>query len=347
MKRANGTGSIVKLPGNRRKPWAVRVPARNERGRIRQHYLSYHAKAADAQLALDDWCRTHQGPEPSAANWTLQQVYDAWSERKFDKLSPQAIAGYKADWNYIKHLSNRKMRLITVDQWQDCLTAADKMGKAPSTVEKVKSLMRALNRYAYERDIITKCYSEFTDKIEVVPVVKKDSLNDLQLAKLIQLVNAGEPWADVALILCYTGLRIAELLQLTPSDYHPNGGCDYIICGLKTEAGKNRIVPIHPKIKPYFLAWLAKGGEAIICKKNGTRISTNYYRRLYKKIMVQIGAPEATPHWSRYTFANNLHMAEADKLSIVRMMGHSDKGITDKYKPLSPEYLMSELIKWA
>lgn len=25
MKRANGTGNIVKLPGNRRKPWVVRV----------------------------------------------------------------------------------------------------------------------------------------------------------------------------------------------------------------------------------------------------------------------------------------------------------------------------------
>lgn len=26
MKRANGTGSIVKLSGNRRRPWAVRIP---------------------------------------------------------------------------------------------------------------------------------------------------------------------------------------------------------------------------------------------------------------------------------------------------------------------------------
>ena len=85
MKRANGTGSIVKLPGNRRKPWDVRVPARNERGRIRQHYLSYHAKAADAQAALDDWCRTHAAPEEITANWTLAQVYAAWSERHYLK----------------------------------------------------------------------------------------------------------------------------------------------------------------------------------------------------------------------------------------------------------------------
>ena len=54
MKRANGTGSVVKLPGNRRAPWAVKVPVRDRRGRVRQRYLSYHAKSADAQAALEE-----------------------------------------------------------------------------------------------------------------------------------------------------------------------------------------------------------------------------------------------------------------------------------------------------
>ena len=33
MKRANGTGSIVKLSGNRRRPWAVRIPLPHPAGR--------------------------------------------------------------------------------------------------------------------------------------------------------------------------------------------------------------------------------------------------------------------------------------------------------------------------
>ena len=44
MKRANGTGTLVKLSGNRRRPYAVRVPGRNERGRVIQRTLSYHER---------------------------------------------------------------------------------------------------------------------------------------------------------------------------------------------------------------------------------------------------------------------------------------------------------------
>ena len=36
MKRANGSGSIVKLSGNRRRPYMVRVSARDEYGHIVQ-----------------------------------------------------------------------------------------------------------------------------------------------------------------------------------------------------------------------------------------------------------------------------------------------------------------------
>ena len=69
MRRANGTGSVVKLSGNRRRPWAVRIPVRDSRGRVRQRYLSYHAKAAEAQAALDAWARTTTAPSPAGTPW--------------------------------------------------------------------------------------------------------------------------------------------------------------------------------------------------------------------------------------------------------------------------------------
>ena len=57
MKRANGTGSIVHLPGRRRRPWAVRVSGRGESGRVVQRLVSYHERAADAQSALEEYNR--------------------------------------------------------------------------------------------------------------------------------------------------------------------------------------------------------------------------------------------------------------------------------------------------
>lgn len=57
MRRANGTGSVTKLSGNRRRPYAVKVSFRDQYGVIRQRVLSYHAKAAEAQAALDEYIK--------------------------------------------------------------------------------------------------------------------------------------------------------------------------------------------------------------------------------------------------------------------------------------------------
>ena len=54
MRRANGTGSIVKLSGNRRRPYLVKISARDKDGYVRQVALSYHAKLQEAQEALAD-----------------------------------------------------------------------------------------------------------------------------------------------------------------------------------------------------------------------------------------------------------------------------------------------------
>ncbi len=53
-------------------------------------------------------------------------------------------------------------------------------------------------------------------------------------------------FVDWILIQCYMGWRPQELAKLKIADVHLDEG--YIIGGMKTIAGKNRIVPIHSKI---------------------------------------------------------------------------------------------------
>ena len=83
MRRANGTGSIVKLSGNRRRPYIVKISARDKDGYVRQVALSYHAKLQEAQEALEEYNRkaaAGQTPSADMLSWTVEQVYTAWSE---------------------------------------------------------------------------------------------------------------------------------------------------------------------------------------------------------------------------------------------------------------------------
>lgn len=59
-----GTGSIVKLSGNRRRPYIVKISARDKDGYVRQVALSYHAKLQEAQEALEEYNRKAAAGRP-------------------------------------------------------------------------------------------------------------------------------------------------------------------------------------------------------------------------------------------------------------------------------------------
>lgn len=335
MKRANGTGSVVKLSGNRRRPWAVKVSGRNEYGHVIQHIVSYHEKAAEAQLALEEYNRARAAgtaPSVNKLSLTVADVFEAWKAREYRKLKPASITSHNAAWNKrVSRFASRKMRDMTLDEWQSLMDEDEDAGLSQSSINNDALLIKALYSYAMERDIVGKDYSKFLDVPSVGAKRPRNALNDIQVTQLAQLAADGFPWADTALMLCYTGFRVSEFLQLTRFSYHPEEG-GYLQGGLKTDAGRNRIVPIHAKIRPYLLTWLAKEGQTIICDELGKPISPDRYRDYFQEVMQRVGAPEATPHWCRHTFATRLHTAKADPLAVKWLMGHSTKSdITAHY----------------
>ena len=80
MRRPNGKGSVYKLPGNRRKPWAVRVTLheKDSEGRTlcRHKYLGYYETWEDADNAL-----AHYRKHPynvDAHKITFEEVFEIW-----------------------------------------------------------------------------------------------------------------------------------------------------------------------------------------------------------------------------------------------------------------------------
>lgn len=336
MRRPNGTGSVIRQSGSRRRPYAVRIPARDKWGYVIQKNLSYHETAGEAYAALDAYNKARaEGAAPAAdmLSTTLRQVFDGWKGRVYRKLKPASIASHNAAWNNrVSRFAGRNMRDITLDDWQSILDDDEDRGLSQSSINNDAVLIKALCSYAMERDIIVKDYSAYLDIPSVGAKRPRDALSELQVARLAEMAERGIPWADTVLMLCYTGLRVSELLALTPFSYHAEEG-GFLQGGTKTAAGKNRRIPVHPKIKPYLSSWLAKGGETIICDETGKALGQVRYRQLYfAPLMEQIGVPAATPHWCRHTFATRLHDAKADPITVKWLLGHSTKSdITAHY----------------
>jgi integrase len=135
----------------------------------------------------------------------------------------------------------------------------------------------------------------------------------------------------IATILCYSGWRITELLNVEIDRKN-----NLFFSGLKTAAGKDRIVPIHPFIIPL----VEKMPDKMIT-------SVNSYRRELYKALEKLGIEKHTPHDCRHTFSWLCDKYKVDKLSKKKMMGHAiGNDVTDAvYGHRTIEQLRDEINK--
>lgn len=342
MRRANGTGSISDLGPRRRRRYAVRISYQDRPGHWKQKYLSYHSTIREAQAALEAYLQS--GVESQTAGVTWGQVYESWSERKYRKVSTSAASAYKAAWNRLSVYAGREMQSITIDDLQRIIDADEEAELSQSSINNDRMLMRALYKHAMERDIVAKDYSSFVEVPTVGPKYAKGILTEEQIERLHELAGAGDMGAGAVLLLVYTGFRISELLTLTRESWHPEG--QYLIGGLKTDAGKDRTVPVHHRVLPYLLSWLERDGDRIICRSDGKRYQyNNFVKYVFDPVLQTAGISGATPHWCRHTAASRLRVAGADPLAVRRILGHADASITDHYTHVDVKFLARELNK--
>ena len=113
MKRANGDGSIIKLSGKRRRPYAVRITAGwTEEGKQILKYLGYYTTKTEAKAALREYL---VDPFDLSGNkTTLKEVYDIWE--KTATLSETTMKNYASAFRKCEILYSKPIRDIKVSQ---------------------------------------------------------------------------------------------------------------------------------------------------------------------------------------------------------------------------------------
>jgi integrase len=323
MRYPNGYGSVTKLPGKRRKPWAVRVTTRLEDGKQIRQYLGSYKTEREARRALDKHNERGIGMRQYI---TLSQLFEEWKTSKYDKLTKSTKDNYNAAWKHLSALGGEKVADIKKSQLQK-LTDLLSNTMSYSSVHKVKTLASMLWDYAMADDIVDKNYAKLVE-LQSQAKQTKGILTDFEINQLIKLANRHDEQAMTVVMLVYTGMRIGELLELTRFNVDLNEMT--VTGGMKTDAGKNRIIPIHPKVLPYFEHWLGKNTDMLITK-SGKKMNTKYFRdRWWKDALERAGIDigDRTPHVTRHTCATLLSRAGVDTLDIQRILGHANYSIT-------------------
>lgn len=337
LRNPNGYGSVIKLSGRRKKPYAVRVTDGIIDGKQRYRYISYHATKTEAEKAL---AKEQVSPTSPKSNITLSEIYEEWiTTPAFTQLSKQTQDNYTAAFKHLKSLHTSKFTNIRVAHMQSII---DNLDRSKSTKSKIKLLLGLLYKYAMQNDICNKNYADF---VRLEREDKKEK--EIFTAEEIEILkkNNKVPYVDVVLILIYTGMRINELLTLNKDaiDFENN----IITGGLKTDAGKNRTIPIHSCITEYLKKWCAKESDYLISRDDGKQITPNYFRTyIYYPLLNQLGIEKKTPHSTRHTCATLLAQAGADTNAIKQILGHTEYAFTaDTYTHIDYKFLQNQINK--
>ena len=399
MRLPNSYGSVVRLRGKRRKPYAVRISAgykericvpnkaeyypvaidkyqmqyrkaKNdyvmyvENDEVKEYfdqvgipyriefvrkrkYINFFTKAADAyaylaQMNCGEAVKEHVSiaSEPS-----FKDVYDRYvefSKTLKKKPSQTTLRADETGFKLFKDVHDIRFKAVTTEQLQYCLTAHNDLSK--SSINRMGTILKKMYKYAIgnqicDTDLSQYLFKEYSDEKKVIHRVYTD--------EEIQYLwdHSSLESAKIALIYIYTGMRCSELLELKTNNIHLDER--YIIGGIKSAAGRNRVIPIHKKIEPVIREMYNPSSKLFYPNSVGHKFSYQHFRdKRWNPWKKELGLDHYT-HDARHTCASKLEAAGVPLLHQKLILGHTIKDITQgTYTHVARETLIEDMDKW-
>lgn len=333
--RGNGTGSVYKLPNGKYKA-IVTLYYYIKDGRLRRKTASKtFSRRVDAINALPG-LKT-QGERRDV---TLQGLYDLFvTTPKYLKLSKSQKDKLGYAWTRLAPLHRKKISEITVDDMQNTIDSAV---KTYYPARDMKVMLSHLYELAKKREFCTYNKTENIDLPELEKS-KRDAFTDLEVQKFwLDFEGRGEeaeahPFTGYILIMIYTGMRYGELAKVSLEDIHLKE--QYLIGGIKTDAGIDRRIPLSSKILSV-VSDLSQDRRHRLLEMN----EDNFYATYWETIE-RLGIRRLPPQCCRHTYFTRLADAGVPAAVIAEAGGHSDIQTTFDHYIHTPLSVLVEAVE--
>ena len=341
MKNPNGYGSVIKLSGKRRRPFAARITVGyTDEGKQRYRYLGYYETRREAMQELSLYDANPY--DVDLKKITLREIYDRFIQSKKNSVSSKTLKSYSSIHSHLLPLIEFKISDIKTAQLQKLFDeTATKI--STGSLKVMKTITAQIFRYAMKLDIIDKNYCDFITLPRHQKVLERKIFTEEEIALLWANIKETD-YVDVILILIYTGMRINELLNLKKNDVDLVHST--LKGGSKTEAGKNRIIPIHSKILPLITKRMENKTDYLIPNKTekGHMHYINFRLQIFIPMMSRFGMNH-TLHDTRHTFATMISDVSDNETAITGIIGHSNINMTKRYTHTNIEKMKKEIEK--
>lgn len=363
-KLPNGFGSIKKLSGKRTNPYGVYPPTTkfHENGSpitpkalcyVTDWYTGFYAlmeykngtfdseKFSRAEIKETDKQNDIISKIIAAYNSksrleselkTFAEVYEEFFKYKYERdktrvYSKSTIWATKAAYNNSKVLHGRPFRTLMTEDLQSVI---DNCEKKHATKEHIKNLFKQMYDYAYAHDL---CERNYADHVKI-NTPDDDECGEPFTECELQLLWENAPDSEILqaiLIMIYSGFRISAYSKLDI-----NMDEQYFCGGVKTAAGKNRIVPFNKLIIPFIRE------DNVLFNSSAVQ-----FRAAFRDELGKLGITNHTPHDCRHTFSWLCDKYKVDALSKKMLLGHAlGDNVTDlKYGHRTVDELREEINK--
>ena len=367
-KLPNGFGQISEIKNrNLRNRFRVMVTVgKTSEGKPISKLLKPNAYFKTYNEAYEALVEYNKNPyDLNTSSITMTELYEKWSKEYLKTVATSNVRSIQSAWNYCSVLYEMRVADVRAKHLKKSIDGASREGKgkiiqaSANTKSRIKSIFNLMFDYANENDLVEKNYARtfnVSDKIlKEVEEVKRGHISFTDKEMEILWKNVDKiPYVDVILIQCYSGWRPQELglIELNRVDLN-----NWVFAGgMKTDAGMNRLVPIHSKIRPlikkrYEEAININSKYLINCtdsqRKNDIKMTYDKYRHRFRSIRDKLNLnPEHRAHDPRKQFITMAKRYNLDEYAIKYIAGHRISDITEKiYTDRTVQWLKDEMEK--
>ena len=355
-RRPNKAGTVVKLSGKRRKPYCAKI-SDTERdiitGKKKQivigtfetelealnalslYYLTNKKTITDKeanQLAPELYSKLIMQREKNMP--TFANLYEEFEKKYFSKFSEATKRRYKANFKRLKQIHDAKITELSLKKIQDVFDGL-KDNTTKDTLSDTKILVKKIFKVAIIKELISK-ENDLTEYINIDTdyVGKKIEHNPFDISEIRKLINDNSIEAKIILIYIFTGCRASELLNLPKKNIHinevnnddgDNKRVSYLIAGSKSEAGKNRIIPIHKFIEPFIIELIEKDDIFLYYPQKSPYDA--FKKQIFLPTMKRLNMNHL-PHDTRHTFGTLATLYKLDNYMTKKILGHKFQDLT-------------------
>lgn len=309
-KRGNGQGSVYQL---KNKKWiAVQVIGwyNDENGRRKKKVKTKcFAKRTDAINALPGLKQQYKAPSDMSLH-DLHELYLA--SKDYDELSKSQRDKMGYAWNRWKGMEFSGIQTLTVADMESMI---EQQTNTFYPARDMKVCMSHLYKIAIKREIVQYNKTDYVDNPYETPAAKKDCWTQEEIDALWKDYE-NHPFTAYVLIMCYAGLRYGELSTILLENIYLDE--NYMIGGIKSEAGINREIPIHERIKPLVQRMMEKRRKKLL------EMNEDNFYAAYWEAVERAGLRHLPPQTCRHYFFTRMTSEGIQGGIIAEVGGHSN-----------------------